>query len=248
MQAPGLTRCLFLSADHRHRWMSGRLSGSSDPQPTITQYQDRGHSQTFRIEPKVGSNFPDPVAHCVLPTPWTPKETMEFPAPHIWPVTLLAAGLMSPGYPPLIAHKAELCTPSIPLSVRPTLGVGPTPLPEFTGIDLRPRKVWQPSKFNSHPLASYILHWKSALRPALDSLHGQTRAFCGRSINQTDSPIERKEAATRKCLSVFFPWLGLPHETVWFSQIKDSFEGILVFVHNWTKWDLVDVFFTFEMI
>ena len=51
------------------------------------------------------------------------------------------------------SHTKQSCAPpSIPPSVRPTLGVGPTPLPEFTGIDLRPRKVWQPSKFNSHPL------------------------------------------------------------------------------------------------
>ena len=166
---------------------------------------------------------------------------MEFPAPHIWPVTLLAAGLMSPGYPPLIAHKAELCTPllSLRLSVPPWVSHPPPGIHWNWPASQKSVTAFQ---VQLPSLASYILHWKSALRPALDSLHGQTRAFCGRSINQTDSPIERKEAATRKCLSVFFPWLGLPHETVWFSQIKDSFEGILVFVHNWTKWDLVEVF------
>ena len=152
MQAPGLTRCLFLSADHLHRWMSGRLSGSSDPQPTITEYQDRGHSQTFRIEPKVGSNFPDPVAHCVLPTLGRQRKQWNF-LPPIYdqsPSWLLDSCHRAIHHS---SHTKQSCAPpSIPLSVRPILGVGPTPLPEFTGIDLRPRKVWQPSKFNSHPL------------------------------------------------------------------------------------------------
>ena len=90
--------------------------GSSDPQPTIAQYQDRGHSQTFRIESKVGSNFPDPVAHCVLPTLGHQRKQWNFLPPIYDQSPLMAAGLMSPGYPPLIAHKAELCTPL--LSVR----------------------------------------------------------------------------------------------------------------------------------
>ena len=232
MQAQGLTRCLFLSADHRHRWMSGRLSGSSDPQPTITRYQDRGHSQTFRIEPKVGSNFPDPVAHCVLPTLGRQRKQWNF-LPPIYdqsPSWLLDSCHRAIHHS---SHTKQSCAPPFYLFVcRSHPGCRTHPPPGIHWNWPASQKSVTAFQVQLPSLASYILHWKSALRPALDSLREQTRAFCGRSINQTDSPIERKEAATRKCLSVFFPWLGLPHETVWFSQIKDSFEGILVFVHN----------------
>ena len=106
--------------------MSGRLSGSSDPQPTITQYQDRGHSQTFRIEPKVGSNFPDPVAHCVLPTLGRQRKQWNF-LPPIYdqsPSWLLDSCHRAIHHS---SHTKQSCAPplSLCLSVPPWVSVPP---------------------------------------------------------------------------------------------------------------------------
>ena len=133
MQAPGLTRCLFLSADHR---------------------QDRHilnqHSPDIRIEgiPRLSAlnQKLDQTSQTLLPTvccqPLDAKGNNGISCPPY--MTSHPPGCWTHVTGLSTTHRTQsraVHPPSICSSVGPTLGVAPTPLPEFTGIDLRPRKV-----------------------------------------------------------------------------------------------------------
>lgn len=96
MQVQDLTRYLFL---HAERHILNQQS--TDSMRAFPGFPSWTKSWTWTSEP----NFPDTGVHCVLPPPWTPKETLEFPVPPY--MTSHPSGLMSPGNPPLITHKAE---------------------------------------------------------------------------------------------------------------------------------------------
>ena len=194
MQVQDLTRYLFL---HAERHILNQQS--TDSMRAFPGFPSWTKSWTRTLEP----NFPDAGVHCVLPPPWTPKETLEFPVPPY--MTSHPSGLMSPGNPPLITHKAECILVPPPPGIHWNWPV--------------PRKAWQLSTSQHPSLVSWNLHGKSYLRPYSWLTTWTNMGFLWK-INKSNGLSNCMERLLSKEMSG--PECFLAHETVSYNPIKYS--------------------------
>ena len=151
-----------------------------------------GHSLTFHLCPKVGqlgqtwrqTSQTVMSTVCTANAPWTPTIGISSPAAYIWTVTIHCR-LMSPGSLALITEN--------PCQHQPHPWV-----PQNSPVS--PETVWQPelSMSNTPPpsCTTRRVICRENRRRILILSHNMNKhwVFCGRSINQTDSPNVWKDS------------------------------------------------------